>query len=189
MAEPFGRPGSCESVHLVRFSHRRSARPSTSSFRPAWSWCARSCRWAAGPHGCEAQSAAAAGQGRSHSGRPTSTAPGWKSIAALVSDELNVKEVEYHAEGRSVHQLYGAARFEAAWPAVGQATAGLEGGAGRGRRGELLGELEHDGHVRFDLPDGPVTLDARRSAGPLAGKAGLGRGTRAGRASSCCRPS
>ena len=41
--------------------------------------------------------------------------------------------------------------------------------------------METDGAVVFNLPDGLGLARRARSAGPLAGKAGLGRGTRLGR--------
>ena len=39
--------------------------------------------------------------------------------AALIREELNVKNVEFTRTGGGIHQLQGAPRFEAAWTAAG----------------------------------------------------------------------
>ena len=81
--------------------------------------------------------------------------------AALICEELNVKQVEFIAEGRAVHHLHGAAGPEAARPAAGQAAAGAAQGAGRGRRRPAAGRTgsRGQGHARR-CPTARSTLDS-----------------------------
>ena len=108
--------------------------------------------------------------------------------ASLVAEELNVKQVEYHPEGRSVYQLHGAPGLETSRPTPGQATAGAQEGAGEADAAKLLAQLAADGVVRIELPEGPpAVLDSQDLQVRLQAKPGWAA-AQGLRSSSCSRP-
>ena len=92
--------------------------------------------------------------------------------AALIADELNVKQVEFTEQGRPIHHLHGAARPEAARPAAGKQLPALKAALAAADAAALLAKLEAEKQVTLELPDGPVTLDGEDMQVRLQAKPG-----------------
>ena len=120
-------------------------------------------------------------QGRSDSGRSQPASVAGRPRRA-VDKELNVKQVEFTAEGRSLHHLHRAARFETAWPAAGQETAAGEKRTGEGRCRQVAGRngsrparcrstLDDGSSESLDRDDLQVRLQAKPGWAAAQGKA------------------
>ena len=132
-----------------------------------------------GPHGRQAQGPPAAVRGRSHFGR--SYASGLARRARAIDlRRIEREEGRFRRSGRPLHQLYGAARPETAWPAVGQAVAGRQEAACGGRRRRLAGRIEKSGQSCIPLGRRPGGPGLRRHPGSSPGQGRLGSGPRQG---------
>ncbi len=81
--------------------------------------------------------------------------------AALIADELNVKQVEFTEQADQYITYTVLPDLKRLGPRLGKRLPALrEGCWPRPTPAQLLAELEAKGSVSLDLPDGPVTLDA-----------------------------
>jgi len=83
-----------------------------------------------------------------------------KQHAALICDELNVKKVEFTQKADQYITYTVLPDLKRLGPRLGKRLPGLRKALAETDGGLLLSELEADGQLTFELPDGPVTLDS-----------------------------
>ncbi|MBN2473133.1 MAG: isoleucine--tRNA ligase [Pirellulales bacterium] len=79
--------------------------------------------------------------------------------SALVCDELNVKKVEYTQKADQYITYHVLPDLKRLGPRLGKRLPALRKLLNRADGGKLLAELEREGKLTFDLPEGPVELE------------------------------
>ncbi len=79
---------------------------------------------------------------------------------ALVREELNVKAVEYTTDGDEYVQYNVVPNFKRLGPKVGKQVPAVKKALADADGNTLLNQLNSEGHVTLDLPDGPLQLDS-----------------------------
>ncbi len=77
----------------------------------------------------------------------------------LVREELNVKAVDYTTDGGDYVQYTVVPNFKRLGPKVGKQIPAVKKALASADGNELLSQLQSDGVVKIDLPDGPLELD------------------------------
>ncbi len=86
---------------------------------------------------------------------------GWlEEHAALICDELNVKQVEFTQRADQYITYTVLPDLKRLGPRLGKRLPALRKLLGQADGGKLLAELEENGKIELELPDGPVTLVA-----------------------------
>jgi isoleucyl-tRNA synthetase len=78
----------------------------------------------------------------------------------LVREELNVKAVEYTTDGDQYVQYTVVPNFKRLGPKVGKQVPAVKKALAAADGNSLLTQLQKDGQVTIDLPDGPLQLDS-----------------------------
>jgi isoleucyl-tRNA synthetase len=98
--------------------------------------------------------------------------PWLEQHAGLICDELNVKEVGYTTRGEEYISYTVLPNLPRLGPRLGKKLPALRKALGEAEPAALLRELEADGKLTLNLPDGPVTLDRDDIQVRLAAKPG-----------------
>jgi len=85
--------------------------------------------------------------------------PWLENHAALICDELNVKRVEFTQKAEQYISYTVLPDLKRLGPRLGKRLPALRKQLAAADGGKLLAELETNGQLTFELPDGPVTLD------------------------------
>ena len=90
----------------------------------------------------------------------TSQQPWLEAHAALIREELNVKQVEFTREAEHYIDYTVLPDLKRLGPRLGKQLPALRKALAEADPGTLLKQLEREGHVSFELPGGVVDLDS-----------------------------
>ena len=140
-----------------------ATRPRSTSTSRGWPWSGRSSRWAAAP-GWRPSSRCGSRWPRSRSCWPTAARAWLEEHAALIGEELNVKQVDFIEQADQYIAYKVLPDLKRLGPRLGKRACRPCEGCWRRppRPGWDMEQLEAQGKVELDLSDGPIVLDSER---------------------------